>query len=65
MKPKFVKLVKATHPINWWNRHELLGKTFEVLEVVNNRAKIEYFEGHFGYVPLEVCEIDPHLKIVN
>lgn len=49
--PKFIKVVKITHPVNWWNCDYVLNQTFEVLDVVNNRAKIEHLEGYYGYVP--------------
>ncbi|MBL4951106.1 hypothetical protein JK635_02475 [Neobacillus sp. YIM B02564] len=66
MKPKFIRIIKTTDPLNWWNHKDIIGKTFEVLEVSKyNYAKIEYWSGYYGWLPLEMCEINPHLKLVQ
>ncbi|UED81066.1 hypothetical protein FH508_0004020 [Lysinibacillus sp. CD3-6] len=66
MKPRFVKITKKTHDLNWWYRYGLIGKTFEVLAISPySFAKIEYEEDTFGWLPLDVCEINPHLKVVS
>ncbi|MGG0308405.1 hypothetical protein ABEY43_06675 [Priestia megaterium] len=64
MKIKFVKVVRITDHLNWWNNGKVIGKTFEALEVVNDHVKIEHTPSFYGYVPLEVCEINPHLKAI-
>lgn len=61
---KFVKIIKVTHEMNWWNNEDILGKTFEVLDIYNGCAKIEYYKNFYGWLPLEVCEVNPHLKLV-
>lgn len=73
MNANFIKVVKVTDPLNWWNREGILGQTFEVVEIVSSPffnknvdwVKIEYEEGFFGWIPLNMCEINPHLKIVS
>lgn len=63
---KFVKVAEMTHPLNWWNNEDIIGETFEVLEVsVYGYVKIEYYEKYFGWLPLDVCEVNPHLRIVK
>ena len=66
LKAKFIKIVKTTDALNWWNSKGIIGETFEVLEISKyNYAKIEYVKGYFGWLPVEMHEINPHLKIVN
>lgn len=65
--PKFIKITKITHPINWWNQQGVLGETFEVLDMSKyGFVKICYCEGtRYGWVPLDVCEVNPHLRLVT
>lgn len=66
VKPRVLKIVKVTDPINWWSRYGLLGKVYLVLDVSKyGYAKIEYESDKYGWVPLEMCEINPHLKVVK
>lgn len=66
MKPRFVKIVKTTHWLNWWYKYGIIGQTFEVLDVSQwNFVKIEYEKGMFGWLPLDVCEVNPHLRIAK
>ena len=65
-KIRFVKIAKFTHNLNWWYCRGLVGQTFEVLDVSPNEyVKIGYEEGSCGWLPLDVCEINPHLTLVK
>lgn len=66
MKPRKIRVIKVTHPFNWWDCDEVLNKTFEVLDISeHNYVKIEYEEDRFGWLPLDVCEVNPHIKIAG
>lgn len=66
MHVRFVKVDKMTQDCNWWNHPDILGKTFEALEIsAHNLVRIQYFEGFYGWLPVEVCEVNPHLKLVK
>lgn len=65
--PRFIKISKITHPINWWNQDGVLGEMFEVLDISPEYGyfKIEYEKDVYGWIPPEVCEINPHLRRVK
>ena len=66
VKIRYVKIVKSTNPINWWYRNGLIGQTFEVLErSIHDSVKIQFDDEKFGWVPLDVCEINPHLRLIK
>lgn len=66
MKPRFIRINKKTDDLNWWYRYGLIGKTFRVLDASPyNFVKIENEKDNFGWLPLNVCEINPYLKEVK
>lgn len=66
MKAKFVKVKQTDDPLNWWNHKGVVGQTFEVLEISEyNYGKIEYCKGFYGWLPLDMHEINPHLKLIS
>ena len=66
MNVKFIKVMRSVNPCAWWNYKRIIGKTFKALEISEfNYVKIEYKKGKFGWIPLNECEVNPHLKLVK
>lgn len=62
---RFVKIVSMPSTIAWYNRPDVFGHTFEVLDISPfDYVKIEYEPGVTGWLSLENCIINPHLQLV-
>lgn len=62
---RFVRVVSVASSIAWYNTPDILGHTFEALDISPfDYVKIEYEPGIFGWLPLESCLINPHLQLV-
>lgn len=65
-KVRFVKINTAHSDLNWWLHHGIVGQTFEVFDIVSDGyVKIKYGKKLYGWLPLDVCEINPHLKLIK
>lgn len=65
MKPRFVRIVSIPSTMAWYNRPDVFGHTFEVLDQSPfDYVKIEYEPGVTGWLSLEHCLINPHLQLV-
>lgn len=66
VKAKFVKIVTETDSNAWWNVDNLVGEILPVIYQSNyDYVKVKYNSESIGWLPLRICEINPHIKLVK
>lgn len=59
-----VKVLRSNNRMAWWHYHGLEGRTFFVLDRSRyDSVKVEYRKGVTGWIPLTVCEPNPHIRL--